>query len=47
MGFPDRKEMQRALKKLEKAEGTLALSPKASPLKGFVGNYLKCSLPIK
>jgi predicted XRE-type DNA-binding protein len=32
MGFPDRKEIQKALKKLEKAEGTLALSPSATPL---------------
>ncbi len=35
MGFPDKKELERALKKLEKAEGTLALKPDASPLEKF------------
>lgn len=32
MGFPDKKEIERALKKLEKTEGTLALNPDATPL---------------
>ena len=35
MGFPNKKELERALKKLEKAEGTLALRPDASPLEKF------------
>lgn len=35
MGFPDKKELERALKKLEKTEGTLALKPDASPLEKF------------
>jgi predicted XRE-type DNA-binding protein len=35
MGFPDKKELERALKKLEKSEGTLALKPDASPLEKF------------
>lgn len=32
MGFPDRNEISKVLKKLEKAEGTLALSSKATAL---------------
>jgi predicted XRE-type DNA-binding protein len=35
MGFPDKKELERALKKLEKAAGTLVLKPDASPLEKF------------
>ena len=35
MGFPDKKELERALKKLEKAEGTLALKRDAGPLDKF------------
>lgn len=35
MGFPDKKELERALKKLEKAEGTLALKRDATPLDRF------------
>lgn len=35
MGFPDKKELERALKKLDKAEGTLALRPGATPLEKF------------
>ena len=35
MGFPDKNELKRALKKLEKVEGTLALNPDASPLEKF------------
>lgn len=35
MRFPDKKELERVLKKLEKAEGTLALKPDASPLEKF------------
>jgi predicted XRE-type DNA-binding protein len=35
MGFPDKKELERALKKLEKAEGTLALKSDATPLEKF------------
>lgn len=32
MGFPNRKEINKALKKIEKSEGSLALSPDATPL---------------
>jgi predicted XRE-type DNA-binding protein len=35
MVFPDKKELERALKKLEKAEGILALKADASPLEKF------------
>lgn len=35
MVFPSKSELDRALKKLEKAEGTLALSPDATPLEKF------------
>lgn len=35
MGFPSKTELDRALKKLEKAEGTLALKPDATPLERF------------
>lgn len=35
MAFPSKSELDRALKKLEKAEGTLALSPDATPLENF------------
>ena len=35
MGFPDKRELERALKKLEQEEGTLALKPGASPLEKF------------
>lgn len=35
MGFPSKAELDRALKKLEKAEGTLALKTDASPLEKF------------
>lgn len=35
MGFPDRKEINKVLKKLENAEGTLALPSNATPLEKF------------
>jgi predicted XRE-type DNA-binding protein len=35
MGFPSKKEIERALKKLDKVEGTLALNPNATPLERF------------
>lgn len=35
MGFPSKKEIKRVLKKLENAEGTLALHPNATPLEIF------------
>jgi predicted XRE-type DNA-binding protein len=35
MGFPSKSEMENALKKLDKADGTLALKPDASPLEKF------------
>lgn len=35
MGFPTKKEIERALKKIEKCEGTIALSKDASPLERF------------
>ena len=35
MGFPDKRELERALKKLKQEEGTLALKPDASPLEKF------------
>lgn len=35
MGFPKKREIQEALKKLEQKEGTLALSPNATPLEKF------------
>jgi predicted XRE-type DNA-binding protein len=35
MGFPNKNEIERALKKLEKSDGTLALRPDASPLEKF------------
>lgn len=35
MGFPSRKEIQKVLKQLEKAEGSLALHPNATPLEKF------------
>lgn len=31
MGFPTRKEIEEVLKELEKVEGTLSLSPRATP----------------
>lgn len=35
MGFPSKTELDRAIKKLEKVEGTLALKPDATPLERF------------
>jgi predicted XRE-type DNA-binding protein len=35
MAFPSKAELDRALKKLEKVEGTLALKPDATPLEKF------------
>jgi predicted XRE-type DNA-binding protein len=35
MAFPSKSELDRALKKLEKLEGTLALSPDVTPLERF------------
>jgi predicted XRE-type DNA-binding protein len=35
MGFPNKNEIERALKKLEKSDGTLALGPDASTLEKF------------
>ncbi|OFZ24331.1 MAG: transcriptional regulator [Bdellovibrionales bacterium RIFOXYB1_FULL_37_110] len=35
MGFPDKKEINSALKKLKKSEGTLALQGNATPLEKF------------
>jgi predicted XRE-type DNA-binding protein len=35
MSFPKSSEIKKVLKKLEKAEGTLALSAKATPLERF------------
>lgn len=35
MGFPTKTELDRALKKIEKAEGTLALNADATPLERF------------
>ncbi|HXH76602.1 MAG TPA: XRE family transcriptional regulator [Bacteriovoracaceae bacterium] len=35
MGFPNKNEIERALKKLEKRDGTLALRPDASTLDKF------------
>lgn len=35
MGFPSKSEIKEALKKLEKADGTLALKPNAGPLEKF------------
>ena len=35
MGFPNKTEIDRALKKLEKSDGTLALRPDASTLEKF------------
>jgi predicted XRE-type DNA-binding protein len=35
MGFPKKNEIERALKKLKKSDGTLALQPDASPLEKF------------
>jgi len=35
MGFPSKTELDRALKKLEKSEGTLALKADATPLEKF------------
>lgn len=35
MGFPNKSEMERALKKLDKTDGTLALKADATPLEKF------------
>lgn len=35
MGFPNKNEIERALKKLENSDGTLALRPDPSPLEKF------------
>ena len=35
MGFPNKSEIERALKKLEKTDGTLVLKADASPLEKF------------
>ena len=35
MGFPNKTELERALKKLEKVDGTLALKSDATPLEKF------------
>jgi predicted XRE-type DNA-binding protein len=35
MGFPNKAEIERALKKLDKSDGTLALNPNATPLEKF------------
>lgn len=35
MKFPNEKQLAKARKKLEKSEGSLALSPKATPLEKF------------
>jgi predicted XRE-type DNA-binding protein len=35
MGFPNKSEIEKAFKKFEKADGTLALRPDANPLEKF------------
>ncbi|MES2767526.1 MAG: XRE family transcriptional regulator [Bdellovibrionota bacterium] len=35
MGFPNKKEINKILKQLEKAKGSLALQPNATPLEKF------------